>query len=67
MFCFSFRKSKILSNELQLLVDQRQNEIERLKKSLDEKNLIVARVEKTSQDEVKRIFSEKNKRNNSGF
>ena len=50
-FCYN-RKSKVLANQYQLLVDQRQAEIDRLNKSLEEKNLIVARVERTTQDEV---------------
>ena len=49
---FSFRKSKVLANQYQLLVDQRQGDIDRLTKSLEQKNLIVERVEKNNQDEV---------------
>lgn len=49
---FSNRKSKVLADQYQLLVDQRQAEIERLTKSLQEKNLIVERVEKTNHEEV---------------
>ncbi len=49
----SFRKSKTLSNQYQLLVDQRQADIDRLTKSLEQKNSIVERVEKTNHDEVK--------------
>jgi len=47
-----FRKSKVLANQYQLLVDQRQADIDRLTKSLEQKNLIVERVEKTNHDEV---------------
>ncbi len=49
---FYFRKSKVLANQYQLLVDQRQGDIDRLTKSLEQKNLIVERVEKTNHDEV---------------
>ncbi len=53
VFCFSlFRKSKTLADQYQLLVDQRQADIDRLTKSLEQKNLLVERVEKTNQDEV---------------
>ena len=45
----------MLANQYQLLVDQRQADIDRLTKSLEEKNLLVERVEKTNQDEVNRI------------
>ena len=56
-FFLSFRrKSKVLADQYQLLVDQRQNEIDRLRKTLDEKSSLVERVEKTSQDEVKEKF-----------
>jgi hypothetical protein len=41
-----------LANQYQLLVDQRQADIDRLNKSLEQKNLIVERVEKTNHDEV---------------
>ncbi|CAF1098112.1 unnamed protein product [Rotaria sordida] len=44
-------KSKVLANQYQLLVDQRQADIDRLTKSLEEKNLLVERVEKTNQNE----------------
>ncbi|CAF1083139.1 unnamed protein product [Rotaria magnacalcarata] len=44
-------KSKILANQYQLLVDQRQADIDRLTRSLDEKNLLVERVEQTNQNE----------------
>ena len=47
-----FRKSKVLANQYQLLVDQRQADIDRLNKSLEQKNLIVERAEKTNHDEV---------------
>jgi len=46
------RKSKTLANQYQLLVDQRQVDIDRLTKSLEQKSLIVERVEKTNHDEV---------------
>jgi hypothetical protein len=46
------RKSKVLADEYQLLVDQRQSDIDRLTKSLEQRNLIVERVEKTTHDEV---------------
>ena len=49
---FNFRKSKILAKQYQLLVDQRQADIDRLTKVLEQKDLIVERVEKTHQDEV---------------
>lgn len=55
---FSSRKSKVLANQYQLLVDQRQADIDRLSKSLEQKNLIVERVEKTNQDEVNHISKE---------
>jgi hypothetical protein len=56
--CVYFRKSKVLANQYQLLVDQRQADIDRLNKSLEQKNLIVERVEKTNHDEVNRFLFE---------
>ena len=52
-----FRKSKVLANQYQLLVDQRQADIDRLTRSLEQKNLVVERVEKNNQDEVDFSFS----------
>lgn len=51
LFLFS-RKSKVLADQYQLLVNQRQAEIDRLSKSIEQKDLVVERVEKTNQDEV---------------
>lgn len=48
-----------MANQYQLLVDQRQADIDRLAKSLEQKNLIVERVEKTNQDEVSIIPKKK--------
>lgn len=47
-----FRKSKLLADQYQLLVDQRQEDIERLRRTLQEKSAVVERVERTNQDEV---------------
>ncbi len=49
----AYRKSKTLANQYQLLVDQRQVDIDRLTKSLEQKSLIVERVEKNNHDEVR--------------
>jgi hypothetical protein len=49
---FLNRKSKTLTDQYQLLVDQRQADIDRLTKSLEEKSVVIERVERTSQDEV---------------
>lgn len=46
------RKSKLLADQYQLLVDQRQEDIERLRRTLEEKSVVVERVERTNQDEV---------------
>lgn len=48
----NFRKSKLLADEYQLLVDQRQEDIDRLRRTLEEKSAVVERVERTTQDEV---------------
>ena len=47
-----FRKSKLLADQYQLLVDQRQEDIDRLRRTLEEKSVVVERVERTTQDEV---------------
>lgn len=47
-----FRKSKLLADQYQLLVDQRQEDIDRLRRTLEEKSIVVERVERTTQDEV---------------
>ena len=47
-----FRKSKLLADQYQLLVDQRQEDIERMRRTLEEKSAVVERVERTNQDEV---------------
>ncbi len=52
-----FRKSKNLTDQYQLLVDQRQADIDRLTKSLEEKSVVIERVEKTNQDEVRKKIS----------
>ncbi|CAF1184945.1 unnamed protein product [Adineta steineri] len=44
-------KSKTLANQYQLLVDQRQNDIDRLTQNLEQKTSIVDRVERTHHDE----------------
>jgi hypothetical protein len=49
---YLFRKYKTLANQYQLLVDQRQADIDRLTKSLEQKSLVVEQVEKTNQDDV---------------
>jgi hypothetical protein len=49
---FCFRKSKTLADQYQLLVDQRQADIDRLTKSLEEKSIVMERVERTNHDEV---------------
>ncbi len=52
MSFYLFRKYKTLANQYQLLVDQRQADIDRLTKSLEQKSLVVEQVEKTNQDDV---------------
>jgi len=54
---FSSRKSKTLANQYQLLVDQRQADIDRLNKSLEQQNLVVQRVEQANQNEVSKTNS----------
>ena len=49
---FLNRKFKTLANQYELLVEQRQTEINRLTKSLEEKNLAVEQVERINYDEV---------------
>ena len=51
------RKSKVLADQYQLLVNQRQAEIDRLSKSIEQKDLVVERVEKTNHDEVRMSVS----------
>ena len=52
-----FSKSKVLADQYQLLVNQRQGEIERLTKSLEQKDSVVERVEKNNHDEVRSLHS----------